>query len=89
MINLKKKIQKINKLNYKCLARNFSFTSSVSKNFDLFTNIVSDEYSKQQTSELGSVVSVGDGIARIQGCQKVQAGELVNFLDKKTKKKLR
>jgi len=82
-----KKIQNINKLNSNCLARNFSFTSSVSKNFDLFTNIVSDEYSKQQTSELGSVVSVGDGIARIQGCQKVQAGELVNFLDKKTNKK--
>src|SRR6266566_6813307 len=30
-------------------------------------------------SETGSVISVGDGIARIHGLQKVMAGELIEF----------
>jgi len=32
-----------------------------------------------QVSEVGSVLSVGDGIARIHGLDKVQAGEMVQF----------
>ncbi len=32
-----------------------------------------------QVSEIGTVVSVGDGIARVYGLDKVQAGELVEF----------
>ena len=32
-----------------------------------------------QESEVGTVLSVGDGIARIHGLDKVQAGELVEF----------
>ena len=32
-----------------------------------------------QVSEVGSVLSVGDGIARIYGLDKVQAGEMVEF----------
>ena|SRR5947209_1834363 len=39
------------------------------KNFDSITNV----------SETGSVISVGDGIARIYGLQNVMAGELVEF----------
>ena len=39
------------------------------KNFDSVTNV----------SETGSVISVGDGIARIYGLQKVMAGELIEF----------
>jgi F-type H+/Na+-transporting ATPase subunit alpha len=39
------------------------------KNFDSVTNV----------SETGSVISVGDGIARIYGLQKVMAGELIDF----------
>ncbi|MDT0575032.1 F0F1 ATP synthase subunit alpha [Croceicoccus sp. F390] len=34
-----------------------------------------------QVSEVGSVLSVGDGIARIHGLDKVQAGEMVEFAD--------
>jgi F-type H+/Na+-transporting ATPase subunit alpha len=34
-----------------------------------------------QVSEVGSVLSVGDGIARIHGLDKVQAGEMVEFSD--------
>src|SRR6186713_335729 len=30
-------------------------------------------------SEVGSVISVGDGIARIHGLEKVMAGELIEF----------
>ncbi|HAU22945.1 MAG TPA: F0F1 ATP synthase subunit alpha, partial [Erythrobacter sp.] len=32
-----------------------------------------------EVSEVGSVLSVGDGIARIHGLEKVQAGEMVEF----------
>jgi F-type H+-transporting ATPase subunit alpha len=32
-----------------------------------------------QVSEVGSVLSVGDGIARIHGLDQVQAGEMVEF----------
>jgi F-type H+/Na+-transporting ATPase subunit alpha len=39
------------------------------KNFDSVTNV----------SETGSVISVGDGIARLYGLQKVMAGELIDF----------
>jgi len=51
-----------------------------------FTKLVQKSYLKSQKSELGSVVSVGDGIARIQGCRKVLAGELVNFVVSKRRK---
>lgn len=47
---------------------------------ELFQNSFRKEYLKQRASEQGSVVSVGDGIARIQGCRRVQAGELVRFV---------
>ncbi len=39
------------------------------ENFDAVTNV----------SETGSVISVGDGTARIYGLQNVMAGELVDF----------
>lgn len=48
----------------------------------LLKKVVS-QFKKAQESHIGTVVSVGDGIARIQGCQKVQAGELVTFYNKK------
>src|SRR5512142_1515100 len=32
-----------------------------------------------EISEIGSVISVGDGIARVYGLQKVMAGELIEF----------
>src|SRR5512142_323211 len=32
-----------------------------------------------EVSEVGSVISVGDGIARIYGLEKVMAGELIEF----------
>ena len=35
--------------------------------------------SKAEVAEIGQVLSVGDGIARVYGLDKVQAGELVEF----------
>src|ERR1700712_3711235 len=34
---------------------------------------------KMQVDEVGTVISVGDGIARIHGLDKVMAGELIEF----------
>ena len=36
---------------------------------------------KTEVSEIGKVLSVGDGIARIYGLDNVQAGEMVEFSD--------
>ena len=37
---------------------------------------------KAEVSEVGQVLSVGDGIARIYGLNNVQAGEMVEFSDR-------
>ena len=36
---------------------------------------------KTEVSEIGKVLSVGDGIARVYGLDNVQAGEMVEFKD--------
>ena len=36
---------------------------------------------KAEVSEIGKVLSVGDGIARVYGLDNVQAGEMVEFED--------
>ena len=36
---------------------------------------------KAEISEIGNVLSVGDGIARVYGLDNVQAGEMVEFED--------
>lgn len=48
--------------------------------------LVREQFNRINQSDVGKVVSVGDGIARIQGCRKVQAGELVTFYGSKNKK---
>jgi proton translocating ATP synthase F1 alpha subunit len=40
---------------------------------------ISNSYSKINIDEIGRVLSVGDGIARVYGLQKIQAGEMVEF----------
>jgi proton translocating ATP synthase F1 alpha subunit len=40
---------------------------------------ISNSYSKLNIDEIGRVLSVGDGIARIYGLNKIQAGEMVEF----------
>lgn len=36
-------------------------------------------YSKLNIDEIGRVLSIGDGIARVYGLNKIQAGEMVEF----------
>nr|YP_009755792.1 ATP synthase F1 subunit alpha [Gonatozygon brebissonii]QIQ23070.1 ATP synthase F1 subunit alpha [Gonatozygon brebissonii] len=40
---------------------------------------ITNYYTKLQVDEIGRVVSVGDGIARVYGLKKIQAGEMVEF----------
>ena len=40
---------------------------------------IKDYESSVVVSEVGTVISVGDGIARIHGLEKVMAGELLDF----------
>jgi len=40
---------------------------------------IANSYSKINIDEIGRVLSVGDGIARIYGLNKIQAGEMVEF----------
>src|SRR6516164_4200142 len=50
---------------------------------DEITNILRQEIENYEkaidVTEIGSVISVGDGIARIHGLEKVMAGELIEF----------
>ncbi|QQN73667.1 F0F1 ATP synthase subunit alpha [Croceicoccus sp. YJ47] len=49
------------------------------------SKVIKDQISsfgtEAQVTEVGTVLSVGDGIARIHGLDKVQAGEMVEFAD--------
>ena len=40
---------------------------------------ISNNYSKLNIDEVGRVLSIGDGIARVYGLNKIQAGEMVEF----------
>src|ERR1700739_4810614 len=50
---------------------------------DEITKIIREQIEEYQAgveiSEMGSVISVGDGIARVYGLEKVMAGELLEF----------
>src|SRR5438552_16873476 len=50
---------------------------------DEITKIIREQIEEYQggveISEIGSVISVGDGIARVYGLEKVMAGELLEF----------
>lgn len=45
----------------------------------LLESRITNYYTKFQVDEVGRVVSVGDGIARVYGLNKIQAGEMVEF----------
>lgn len=40
---------------------------------------ISNSYSKLNIDEIGRVLSIGDGIARVYGLNKIQSGEMVEF----------
>lgn len=51
-------------------------TSEISR---LLESQIADRYSDEYTDESGRVLSIGDGIARVYGLHKIQAGEMVEF----------
>ena len=46
---------------------------------NLLENRITNYYTKLNVDEIGRVLSVGDGIARVYGLNKIQAGEMVEF----------
>ena len=44
---------------------------------------ISKSYSKININEIGRVLSIGDGIARVYGLNKIQAGDMVDFTGSK------
>jgi proton translocating ATP synthase F1 alpha subunit len=53
--------------------------SRVSEMSILLEEKIAKNYSKLHIDEIGRVLSIGDGIARVYGLQKIQAGEMVEF----------
>jgi proton translocating ATP synthase F1 alpha subunit len=53
--------------------------SRVSEMSTLLEEKISKTYSQLKIDEIGRVLSIGDGIARVYGLQKIQAGEMVEF----------
>lgn len=53
--------------------------SSLSEISVLLEQKISKAYSKLNIDEIGRVLSIGDGIARVYGLNKIQAGEMVEF----------
>ena len=45
----------------------------------LLESRITNFYTNFQVDEIGRVVSVGDGIARVYGLNEIQAGEMVEF----------
>ena len=47
--------------------------------FDALKNKLNDFTSAPDTAEVGTILTVGDGVARVDGLDRVQSGELVEF----------
>lgn len=56
-----------------------SLRLSLSEISDLLEQNISNTYSDANVEEVGRVLSIGDGIARVYGLNKIQAGEMVEF----------
>mmetsp|Transcript_16458 Transcript_16458/g.56035 ORF Transcript_16458/g.56035 Transcript_16458/m.56035 type:complete len:540 (+) Transcript_16458:45-1664(+) len=59
-------------------ARPFA-TQAAAELSSLLEQRISNYYQKMEVDEIGRVLSVGDGIARVFGLNKIQAGEMVEF----------
>jgi len=55
------------------------FSSRAAELTTLLESRISHFYTNFQVDEIGRVVSVGDGIARVYGLKEIQAGEMVEF----------
>ncbi len=54
---------------------------SVAEISDIIKKQISDYGKEAEVSEVGQVIVIGDGVARVHGLDKVMAGELVEFDD--------
>src|SRR6185369_156401 len=52
---------------------------------DILKKQISNFGAEAEVSDVGQVLSVGDGIARVHGLDSVQAGEMVQFTNSGTK----
>uniref|UniRef100_A0A803MJA2 ATPase F1/V1/A1 complex alpha/beta subunit N-terminal domain-containing protein n=1 Tax=Chenopodium quinoa TaxID=63459 RepID=A0A803MJA2_CHEQI len=55
------------------------FSSRAAELTTLLESRITNFYTNFQVDEIGRVVSVGDGIARVYGLNEIQAGEMVEF----------
>ena len=56
-------------------------TNGITNSSVTTAKVAADAITTAEISEVGQVLSVGDGIARIYGLDNVQAGEMVEFSD--------
>ena len=49
------------------------------QNHEHYSSCKHTNYPQNDVKEFGTVISIGDGIARVVGLNKVQAGEMVQF----------
>lgn len=54
-------------------------TLQLSETSKLLEEKISKTYSQLSVDEIGRVLSIGDGIARVYGLNNIQAGEMVEF----------
>src|SRR3954469_19021027 len=55
------------------------FSSRAAELTTLLESRMTNFYTNFQVDEIGRVLSIGDGIARVYGLNKIQAGEMVEF----------
>ncbi|XP_071732334.1 uncharacterized protein [Rutidosis leptorrhynchoides] len=61
------------------ISRIMEFSPRAAELTTLLESRISNFYTNFQVDEIGRVVSVGDGIARVYGLNEIQAGEMVEF----------
>lgn len=65
--------------NNKRVVRSFSEKITISETLSILNDKISGISQLNDVQEYGKVISIGDGIARVFGLNKVQAGEMVKF----------
>ncbi len=61
------------------MTRPFSAKIGISESLNVLEDQISNISQLSDTQEYGKVISIGDGIARVYGLNKVQSGEMVKF----------
>lgn len=72
-------LSKLIRQSQKRLIRPFSEKITISETLSILNDKISGISQLNDVQEYGKVISIGDGIARVFGLNKVQAGEMVKF----------